>query len=504
MQSSASTDRNTGELPAAMSRRKAIQLAGAAALAGIACRHEAAFGQPPAKPSKRVVVVGAGIGGLCCAYELMDRGHDVTILEASGRAGGHVKTIHDPLPDGLYADVGAEHFQAKPGYSQFWKYVEKFELPFMAYPRRTSMLRRIDGKWYTEEQLQAPAILKAFGFKQREIDYLAANGWTSLPQLYFGPYLDAFEDEYDPFSAGLNELDEISAGELLAKDGASDAAIRFNGLRRNDGTPAGRIHEVSALFRLWQQAIAIKHRKLPVYSREVFRLRGGNQLMTDAFAAKLGDRLRLGCPITRIERGETGTTVHYREFGETKSTEAEYLVLCIPMAILSKISVKPNWPEAKAYAIQNVVFGSQARVLLQSRTKFWKDDLPSINLETADSAMYLVYQTAEETPTERAVLMGSGKPDVTPEEALTAFGRFYPGKSHTVEQAYVHNWAKDPWAFACERHPFPLGQLAKFWPQMTAPVGRIYFAGAHADNLPWGMDAATRSANRVAETIDKA
>ncbi|HVW38862.1 MAG TPA: FAD-dependent oxidoreductase, partial [Pirellulales bacterium] len=154
MQSSALTDRNTGELPAAMSRRKAIQLAGAAALAGITCRHEAAFGQPPAKPSKRVVVVGAGIGGLCCAYELMDRGHDVTILEASGRAGGHVKTIHDPLPDGLYADVGAEHFQAKPGYSQFWKYVEKFELPFRAYPRRTSMLRRIDGKWYTEEQLQ--------------------------------------------------------------------------------------------------------------------------------------------------------------------------------------------------------------------------------------------------------------------------------------------------------------------------------------------------------------
>ena len=38
------------------------------------------------------------------------RGVDVTLLEASGRTGGHVMTIHDPLPDGLYADVGAEHF----------------------------------------------------------------------------------------------------------------------------------------------------------------------------------------------------------------------------------------------------------------------------------------------------------------------------------------------------------------------------------------------------------
>jgi monoamine oxidase len=36
------------------------------------------------------------------------------------------------------------------------------------------------------------------------------------------------------------------------------------------------------------------------------------------------------------------------------------------------------------------------------------------------------------------------------------------------------------------------------------PVGRIHFAGCHADNLPWGMDAATRSANRVARQIDKA
>ena len=74
----------------------------------------------------------------------------------------------------------------------------------------------------------------------------------------------------------------------------------------------------------------------------------------------------------------------------------------------------------------------------------------------------------------------------------------------TIEQAYVHNWAKDPWAFNCERSAFPLGTLAKFWPHIMAPVGRIHFAGSHADNLNWGMDAATRSANRVAQVIDEA
>src|SRR4051812_17137856 len=240
-----------------ITRRDVLHLAGAAVLGPL----WSAKGLPAAEPSanavkgrKRVIVAGGGIGGLCCAFELMERGHDVTVLEASGRAGGHVKTIHDPLPDGLYADVGAEHF-TRPGYDQYWKYVEKFQLPYLAYPRRRNMLRRIDGTWYTEEQLQDPAVLQAFGFHPREVSYIVKQGWTELPLLYFGPYLDAIPDEYQPFGVGLDHLDGVTASELLVKDGASDAALRFNGVRRGDGPPAARNKEVSALFRIWQQAI---------------------------------------------------------------------------------------------------------------------------------------------------------------------------------------------------------------------------------------------------------
>src|SRR5438477_6682333 len=77
-------------------------------------------GISPPRRSKRIIVAGGGIGGLCCAFELTERGHDVTVLEAAGRPGGHVRSIRDPLPDGLYADLGAEHF-TRPGYHQYWK-----------------------------------------------------------------------------------------------------------------------------------------------------------------------------------------------------------------------------------------------------------------------------------------------------------------------------------------------------------------------------------------------
>ena len=116
-----------------LNRREALQLAASGVVASFTAHESPASVRPVRRAGKRVVVAGAGIGGRCCAYELMERGHEVTVLEASGRPGGHVKTVHDPLPDGLYADVGAEHF-TRPGYDQYWKYVEKFGLPAVPYP----------------------------------------------------------------------------------------------------------------------------------------------------------------------------------------------------------------------------------------------------------------------------------------------------------------------------------------------------------------------------------
>ena len=56
---------------------------------------------------KKIVVIGAGLAGMSAALELVQAGHDVTILEARLRPGGRVYTMREPFSDGLYAEAGA-------------------------------------------------------------------------------------------------------------------------------------------------------------------------------------------------------------------------------------------------------------------------------------------------------------------------------------------------------------------------------------------------------------
>jgi monoamine oxidase len=463
-----------------LTRRDALKLAAAAVL-------------PQAATSvrrRRILIAGGGIAGLSCAWELVRRGHEVTVLEASTRTGGHVLTIRDGLDDGLYADGGAEHF-TQPGYERFWQYVKEFELPSVYYPRRENIVRWIRGKPHTAEMLADPKVLGGLGLNSREIAYLGRNPFPELAALYFAPYVDSFEDEYRPFDAGLNALDQITETELFRKDGASPAALEFIG---GSG---------SALQAVWHAAI-LKLRGVPLFPPKVFRLAGGNQTLTDTFTRRLGERVRLGSPITAIEHGQTGVRVSIREGDATRRLEAEYLVCAISARMLQRVPVTPAWPEARRFAIANVPYYHDTRVIFQSRSRFWQRDGVSPNLEFGEARLYHVWSTSEEVTTARGLLAGTASGAGTAERALETFRRFYPGRSEDIEKTRVVVWALDPWASACERTSYRPGQLAKFWPLLIEPHGRIHFAGAYADNLNWGMEAATRSAHRVAEAIDRA
>src|SRR5438309_2645348 len=201
-----------------MTRRELVRSVSAAALLLSSESNKAAS-------AKKVVIGGAGIAGLSCAFELSRSGHEVTVLEASARVGGHVKTVREGLHDSLYVDAGAEQF-TKPGYDLYWKYVQEFNLPYFEDHRRDHMMRRIGDRLYSEEELADKKILARLGFNQREIDYLSRHPWWDLGRLYFDKYTDAFADEYQPFGVGLDHLDDISLTSFLQKEHASTAAIQ--------------------------------------------------------------------------------------------------------------------------------------------------------------------------------------------------------------------------------------------------------------------------------------
>lgn len=452
--------------------------------------------------AKKVVIGGAGITGLCCGYELMKAGVDVTILEASGRYGGHVLTGSEGLSDGLYADYGADHI-TKPGYERLFAYAEEFKIPVVPYPNAEGSwlpyndddLRMIGGKFYTNRMLADGGTLTSLGFNRREVEFLSRHPWYELQGLYLEKYVAKITDPNQLFGVGLDDLDKIPITELYKNEGASPAAIHFLG---EEGT--------SALYGIWRLA-AMRSRGIPLSEGEIFRLKGGNEQLPVAFAKRLGSRVKLAHPITAIEQSNERVTVHYREYGyeESKTLTADYFVNCISLAVFRNIPVTPALSAAKQYVVDNLTYTSHPFYVFEASSKFWLDDgLKSINMEFDHPDIDSIWEVPSEVETTRVILKAYGGGGLSPQRVLAAFRQVYPGKRDTIVQALTKDWTQDKLSPSCEMEPFPIGQMHQFWPEILKPDGRIYFAGTYADLLSRGMESCIRSAQRVAREIREA
>lgn len=443
-------------------------------------------------PAKKVIVAGAGISGLCCAYELMKADHEVVVLEASGRHGGHVFTGRDGFSDGLYADYGADHI-TDPGYEKFFEYSKEFNLTVIPYRQGHEGLSMIRGKFYSESQLSDPSILRGFGFNEKEVNLLSKNPWWALESFYLQTFISKFTDPFQPFGVGLDELDNISIADLYKKQGASEMALDYLGG-----------NNMSALYKVWRFAI-MGFRGIPHSEGDVFRLKGGNQEMTNAFAKRLGARVRLGSPVLAVTHSPQSVTVKYKQYGyeEEKEMTADFLVNAISMPVFKKIPVSPALSPEKQFVVDNLSYTSHPHYIFEASSKFWlSDGLKSIDLEFDDPDIQATWQTADEVDTERVLIVAYGPSGLSPQRVLAAFRKLYPGKKDTIVQALTKDWSKDGFAPTCEMIPFQVGQMHKFWPQVLKPEGRIYFVGTYADNLSRGMESCIRSAKRVAAEIN--
>jgi monoamine oxidase len=145
-------------------------------------------------PAKKVLILGAGLSGLVAGYELMQLGHDVTILEARNRPGGRVHTLREPFSDGLYAEEGAARIPTN--HDLTLKYVELFQLPLEPmYPPRLSALR-LDGG------------------DRREVSF---ESFTEGLNQFFGSDLGGNPERWSKIKGGSDLLPRAFAAKLTGK-----------------------------------------------------------------------------------------------------------------------------------------------------------------------------------------------------------------------------------------------------------------------------------------------
>jgi 15-cis-phytoene desaturase len=162
----------------------------------------------------RVAVIGGGLAGLACAVALADRGHQVTVLEASTRLGGRAGSWIEPT-SGDVVDIGPHIFHSE--YHNMLAFLERLGTRHLICWQPGKVIT-LAGKpeplalrhWPMPAPLSLlPSLIKAPGL--RTADYLSMRR-TAMRGMRFG------EEE-------VASLDEVPALDFFRKLGVSEPMI---------------------------------------------------------------------------------------------------------------------------------------------------------------------------------------------------------------------------------------------------------------------------------------
>jgi monoamine oxidase len=451
--------------------------------------------------AKRIIVVGAGLAGLSTAYELTQAGHDVTVLEAQLRPGGRVLTLRAPFSDGLYAEVGAMHIPET--HNLTLRYTRLFNLPLdLEPPFNATSLSYVRGKRIVVNEGAKIEWPFAISEDDKKLDV------TGLLDKY--ETAKAYEEIGDPAApewsaSALKKYDDVSYRDFLKRNGASDDVIALATFGWDQLWGEG-LETVSALTVLRDTASWLK-------ARNNFRVHGGNDLLPRAFAERLREQIHYGAPVVRIEQTDRDVRVSFQSGGTRNSMTADRIVCAIPFSVLRTLEISPAFSAEKRKAVNELPYFSGARISIQCRRRFWADEGLDGSVFT-DSPLGWVFDATLGQLGPRGILQCyAGGPNARrimalSEEKRIAFvrdemSRFYPAIGEYFEGGISKCWEEDPWERGASSWYKP-GQMAKLWPYVARPEGRIHFAGDHTSPYIRWMQGALHSGNRVAAEINEA
>ena len=484
-----------------ITRRELLVLGAAAAAALATLGYAGARWSARAARPARVVVAGAGLAGLAAAYELVKRGHHVTVVEARDRPGGRVHTLRGQFADGLHVEAGAvyvpdTHFHTV-GYAR--------ELGVALAPAGGRARGGVGERYFVGGR----SVTVRPGGRARWPVPLAPAEEGMPPQLllarYVDPVLDEIGDPAHPAWPGEAALryDGISFAGLLRSRGASAGAIALMRLGYPDEWGDG-VDAISALALLRDLSLRRGVGEMSVIA-------GGSDRLPRAFAARLGARIRYGAAVTAVSQGPDGVQVEVAEGGARRVLAADRLVLAIPFTTLRNVRVSPPFSPPKRRAVEALRTTSVTRVYLQVRERCWASG--DVAVPTDLPIMHAVDATAGQ-PGPRAVLEAfiSGpnarraaamEPEARVAWALGDAERVHPGIASRFEHGASYCWDADPWARG-DYAWFAPGEMRAFLPHLARPEGRIHFAGDHTSPQPGWMQGALASGIRAADEVHAA
>ncbi len=472
-----------------------------AAAAGAAALGLPRLGRAEGTPGerKKIVVVGAGLAGLCAAWELIAAGRgDVTIFEARTRAGGRVHTLREPFSDGLTAEAGAMSIAAS--HDLTLHYARLFELPLVELPPRYSgasvtVLRGRRLLVRPGEPVDWPVELTA---EERTL------GAAGMGEKYWGKELAAAR-EADPASwppPALRDLDDLSLADLWRRNGASEGAVAVLRMSYLDLSGDG-VDSYSALFGLREAA----HR---IAGESYYRIDGGNDLLPAAFASRLREHIHYGSPVVALHPGPDQVRLTVRDAAGDHEVTADRAIVAIPFSVLREVAVDPPFSPAKQTAIRELESTSVTRVYFQTRTRFWeREDLTGYGM--TDLPIQGVYHLSQGQPGPRGILstyavgpqarlLGGMSAEERLSLAVEQASVAYPGLRAEFEGGNSFAWSEERWSRGAYIFYRP-GQMARLLPHLAGAEGRVHFSGDHTSAMPGWMQGALASGRRVAAEV---
>jgi oxygen-dependent protoporphyrinogen oxidase len=277
-----------------------------------------------------VLIVGAGISGLTCAYHLRKAGIDAQVVEASPRPGG---VIQSERRDGYLLERGPQSFSGTPQLLDLCHELG-IENELVEAPHSAPRFLLING------QLK-PAPLSPSAFFATSL-FSARTKWSILRDALgrsSPPYVDESVAAFTrrKFSAEL--LDKL-VGPFVSGIYAGDPeklSLRaaFPQLHEAERT-TGSI--VRGMLR------GAKSKKGPKQRPTLQSFKNGNETLIKALATNLAPALRCGVEVTAIQHGgaasrQSGTpfVVEARTGASTENIICDRLVLAVPTYLAAKL-----------------------------------------------------------------------------------------------------------------------------------------------------------------------